>query len=45
METATNEILLRRETRKPERFAEKKARVPCPKCDGKGYILRSGSKK
>jgi ParB family transcriptional regulator, chromosome partitioning protein len=43
VEEATNEILLRRETVKPERFAERKRRMECPTCKGKGYLLRSES--
>ena len=45
VERATNAVLLRRETIKPERYAEKRRRVECPKCEGKGYILKDGRKK
>lgn len=44
VEKATNEVLLRRETRKPERYAEKKARVECPTCKGRGYLLNGETK-
>lgn len=44
VEMATNEILLRRETRKPEAFAERKRRVECPECGGRGYLLKGEPK-
>jgi ParB-like chromosome segregation protein Spo0J len=37
---ASSEIVLRRETVKPERYAERKRRVVCPNCRGKGYLLK-----
>jgi ParB family chromosome partitioning protein len=40
VEKATNEIILRRETIKPERFAERKRRVVCPNCSGKCCVAR-----
>ena len=43
VERATNAILLRRETIKPERYAERKKRVECPHCKGTGYLLKSES--
>ncbi|MDA4118663.1 MAG: hypothetical protein OK455_10000 [Thaumarchaeota archaeon] len=43
VEQATSEIILRRETIKPERFAERRRRIECPTCKGKGYVLKSES--
>jgi transposase len=43
VEKATASVLLRRETIKPERYAERKRRVECPTCKGTGYLLKGES--